>query len=133
MQLAALADGALVPQAVAGVLGVREEAERSPMATLADALRTDHLLLVLDNCEHLIEACAALTDSLLRACPALWILATSRQALGIAGETTFRVPSLSLYASPAARTVPSSSEDEHHEPVGYSSSAPANRLFRRGA
>ena len=51
---------------------------------------------MLDNCEHLIEACAALADALLRACPELRILATSRQPLGIAGETTFRVPSLSL-------------------------------------
>jgi predicted ATPase/DNA-binding CsgD family transcriptional regulator len=133
VQLAALADGALVPQAVAGVLGVREEAERSLTATLADALRTDHLLLVLDNCEHLIEACAALTDSLLRACPALWILATSRQALGIAGETTFRVPSLSLCALPAAPTVPSSSEDENHEPVGDSSLAPGQTDFSAAA
>ena len=55
-----------------------------------------HLLLVLDNCEHLLDACASLAESLLTACPSLRVLATCRQALGIPGETTYRVPSLSL-------------------------------------
>jgi predicted ATPase/DNA-binding NarL/FixJ family response regulator len=96
VELAALADPMLVPQAVAAVLGVREEPDRPLTATLADALRAERLLLVLDNCEHLIEVCAALAHALLRACPEPRILATSRQALGIVGETTFRVPSLSL-------------------------------------
>src|SRR5262249_16352425 len=54
------------------------------------------MLLVLDNCEHLLDACAVLVDTLLQACPHLRFLATSRQPLGIAGETTFRVPSLGL-------------------------------------
>jgi non-specific serine/threonine protein kinase len=109
VELSALADPALVPQAVAAVVGVREVAGRPLLATLSDALRSKRLLLVLDNCEHLIEACAAFADALLRACPELRILATSRQALGIAGETTFRVPSLALtarHAAPAATTVP---------------------------
>ena len=59
-------------------------------------LRQRELLLVLDNCEHLVQACAALADALLRACPSLRILATSRETLGIWGETAWRVPSLSL-------------------------------------
>jgi non-specific serine/threonine protein kinase len=95
-ELAALADPALVPQAVATAVGVREEPGRPPAATLADALRPRRLLLVLDNCEHLLEACARLADALLRACPAVRILATSREPLGIAGEVPWPVPSLRL-------------------------------------
>src|SRR5262249_47709186 len=83
-------------QAVATALGVREEAGRPLHATITEYLRTRHLLLVLDNSEHLVAACAQLADQLLRACPSLRILATSREAPGIAGETAYRVPSLSL-------------------------------------
>jgi non-specific serine/threonine protein kinase len=96
VELAALADPALVPQAVASAVGVREEPGRPLLATLTDALKPQRLLLVLDNCEHLLEASARLADALLRACPHLSILATSREALGIAGETPWRVPSLSV-------------------------------------
>ena len=95
-ELAALADPALVPQAVAAAVGVREEPGRPLLATLTDALRPKRLLLVLDNCEHLLDACARLADALLRACPHLRVLATSREALGIAGEVPYRVPSLAL-------------------------------------
>ena len=97
-ELGALADPALVPQAVAAAVGVREEPGRPLVATLTDALRPKRLLLVLDNCEHLLDACARLADALLRACPHATVLATSREALGIAGETAWRVPSLSLPA-----------------------------------
>ena len=93
-ELAALADPALVPQAVAQAVGVREEPGRPLAATLTDALRPRRLLLVLDNCEHLLDACARLADTLLRAGPRLGLLCTSREALGIAGETVWRVPSL---------------------------------------
>ncbi len=96
IELASLSDPALVPQTVASTLGVREETHRSIVATLTDYLRARRLLLILDNCEHLIDACAQLADTLLRACPDLRLLASSREALGIAGETAFRVPSLSL-------------------------------------
>ena len=96
VELAPLTDPALVPQVVAAALGVREQAGRPAMQTLQEYLRTRTLLLVLDNCEHLVAACAVLADGLLRACPDLRILATSREALGIAGETTWRVPSLSM-------------------------------------
>jgi predicted ATPase/DNA-binding SARP family transcriptional activator len=96
VELAALADPELVPQALAAVLGLPERSGRTPAEVLAGALETKHLLLVLDNCEHLVDACAALADALLRACPRLRILATSRQALGIAGEQVWRVPSLEL-------------------------------------
>ena len=96
VELASLTDPALVPQVVAAALGVREQAGRSVVQTLQEFLQTRALLLVLDNCEHLVAACAALADGLLRACPDLRILATSREALGIAGETTWRIPSLSM-------------------------------------
>src|SRR5262245_42692350 len=96
VELAALADPALVPQAVAAAVGVREDPGRPLLATLTDALRHRRLLLLLDNCEHLLDACARLADTLLRACPHVQILATSREALGIAGETAWRVPSLAL-------------------------------------
>lgn len=96
VELAPLADPAFVPQAVASALGIQEQAGRRWVDTLSDHLRAKHLLLVLDNCEHLIEACARLADQLLHNCPKLHILASSREALGIAGETAYRVPSLSL-------------------------------------
>jgi predicted ATPase/DNA-binding CsgD family transcriptional regulator len=131
VELAALADGALVPQAVAAVLGVRQEPGRPLTATLADALRAERLLLVLDNCEHLIDACAALAHALLRAGPEPRILATSRQALGIAGETTFWVPSLSLAAPLDAPTVSAPGEDEVPAPVAGTPPAQSDavRLF----
>jgi non-specific serine/threonine protein kinase len=96
VELASLSDPSLVPQAVARALDVSEQPGRPLTETLSDFLRPKSLLLMLDNCEHLIEACARLSEDLLHACPNLKILATSREALGIAGETPWRVPSLSL-------------------------------------
>jgi len=96
VELAALTDRAQVVQAVAAALGVCEEPQRPLTATLVDALRARTLLLVLDNCEHLLDSCAQLATTLLSACPRLRILATSREALGVAGETSWLVPSLSL-------------------------------------
>jgi predicted ATPase len=81
---------------VASAVGVREQPGQPIAQTLLDYLRTRTLLLVLDNCEHLVAACASLAEMLLRDCPGLRILATSREGLGIAGETTWRVPSLSM-------------------------------------
>jgi non-specific serine/threonine protein kinase len=105
VELAPLADPGLVPKVVAAVLGVGEEPGRPQLDTLVDVLRPKRLLLLLDNCEHLLEACARLADALLRACPHLQVLATSREALGITGEVTWRVPSLTLPAGPAVHTV----------------------------
>jgi len=103
VELAPLADPSLVPQAVASTLGVREQPGRSLTETLCDYLRSKKMLLVLDNCEHLIEACATLAEALLRSCPELRVLATSREALGINGEVAWPVPSLSL---PDVRRLP---------------------------
>ena len=108
VELASLADPALLPQTVATALGVRERSGEALPDTLAEALRARRLLLVLDNCEHLVDACAALAEHLLRAGPRLRILATSREGLGIAGETTWWVSSLAL---PDTETLPASEPD----------------------
>ena len=96
VELASLSDPGLVSQGVAAVLGVREEPGHTLIKTLADALHHKSLLLIVDNCEHLIAACAELAEALLRRCPNVKLLATSREALGIPGETSLRIPSLSL-------------------------------------
>jgi non-specific serine/threonine protein kinase len=94
VDLAPLADPALVGHAVAGTLGVRAETEVSVADALLEFLRGREVLLVIDNCEHLIDACARLIEAVLRACPDVTILATSRESLHISGETTWRVPTL---------------------------------------
>jgi len=96
VELAPLADPALVPAALAQVLGLREEPGRPILETLSNHLKAQHLLLILDNCEHLVAACAALAAALLRACSEVRTLATSREALGVGGERRYRVPSLSV-------------------------------------
>ncbi len=96
VDLAPLSDPALIPQAIAAVFDLHESADSPVISILTNYLKAKNLLLVLDNCEHLIAACAQLSDTLLRACPGLGILATSREGLNLAGETTFRVPSLSV-------------------------------------
>jgi predicted ATPase/DNA-binding CsgD family transcriptional regulator len=96
VELAPLSDPDLVPQAVASVLGVSETPGTPLLETLGDYLETRNVLLVLDNCEHLVAACASLAETLLRRCPDLRVVATSREALGVAGETLFPVPPLSL-------------------------------------
>ncbi len=96
VELADLSDPALVSQAVTSVLNIREQSGRPLVDTLTDYLRTKTLLLILDNCEHLIDACAQLVTALLRACPKLKTLSSSREALGVAGEMIYRVPSLSI-------------------------------------
>jgi predicted ATPase/class 3 adenylate cyclase len=96
VELAPLADPTLVTQTVASTLGVREQPGHTILDALTDYVRAKNLLLILDNCEHLIEACAQLANTLLRAAPRLKILASSREPLGIAGETSYRVPSLPL-------------------------------------
>lgn len=94
--LSPLTDPELVPQAVATALEVRAEPGRSLIEVLQAFLAGKELLLILDNCEHLEPACAALANALLSACPGLRIIATSRQALGLIGERRWRVPSLTL-------------------------------------
>jgi predicted ATPase len=94
--LVSLVDPRLVPQSVATALGVGERAGEAVTSTLVEHLRARRLLLVVDNCEHLIDACARLVDALLGECPGVAVLATSREPLRVPGETTWRVRSLTL-------------------------------------
>ncbi len=96
VELAPLADPALVLQTIASTLGLREIPSTPLNDLVADYLHSKCLLLILDNCEHLVETCAQLADAFLRHCPSLKMIASSREALGIAGETVFRVPPLAL-------------------------------------
>jgi predicted ATPase/class 3 adenylate cyclase len=99
VELAAVSDPDAVPSAIAGALGIASQGGRAALEVLLDALAPQDILIVLDNCEHLIDACAKTADALLRRCPRVHLVATSREPLGIAGETIYRVPSLSLPAS----------------------------------
>jgi predicted ATPase/DNA-binding CsgD family transcriptional regulator len=92
VELARVSDPSGVAPEVVRTLGVREQLGSSPLESLRSVLRTRQLLLVLDNCEHVITACAELAAVLLRSCPDLCILATSREALGVAGESVHQVP-----------------------------------------
>jgi non-specific serine/threonine protein kinase len=117
VELAAFSDPGLVESSVATALGVREQHGATLADVLADALRLQKMLLVLDNCEHLIGACAVVVDRLLRACPDLRILATSRQALCINGEAVWPVPPLAAI------------DEQSRSDAGLSRAAPAVRLF----
>jgi len=96
VQLAPLSDPAMVLHEIASTLGVPEQHGRALLHTIVDTLGGRRVLIVLDNCEHLIEQCAELVDVLVQACPQLHILATSRQSLRVDGEVNWRVPSLTL-------------------------------------
>lgn len=112
IELAPITEPSLVLQAVAAVFGVREQPGMPLDSLVLNYLRDKHLLLILDNCEHLVETCAQLADQYLHHCPNLKILASSREALGINGETVYRVPSLAL---------PDQSKDSPEALMGYES------------
>lgn len=96
IELGPVSDPALVAQQVGAVLTVRESPDQPLTTALIRALAGRRVLLVLDNCEHLLQACAVLLDTLLRGCPELHVLATSREPVGIDGEVAWRVPSLAV-------------------------------------
>ncbi len=96
VDLAPVTDPDLVPAIVAVALGLPDQPGRSPEHALLQLIGARQLLVMLDNCEHLLDASAALTAALLAACPRLTVLTTSREPIGVAGEVTWRVPSLSL-------------------------------------
>ncbi len=112
VELGPLADPDLVVQAVATVFNVREAPGRPLLDSLIDYLKPRALLLILDNCEHIIGAAAQLAAALLRACPAVRMLATSREPLGVAGEVGYRVPPLTR---PDPAQVRSAQQLEHFE------------------
>ncbi|HEX5848487.1 MAG TPA: AAA family ATPase, partial [Rubrobacter sp.] len=95
-ELASLTEGEQVPGAVAAALGLSTQPDVPFTDALVDFLRSRRTLLVLDNCEHLVEECASLVDTLLGSCEHLRVLATSRETLGVEGETSWAVPSLTL-------------------------------------
>src|SRR5215212_1913155 len=117
VELDPLRKEALVPQAVIRALGLREQPGQSLDSALIDALREKETLLVLDNCEHLVDAAARLAEALLSPCQHLHLLATSREALGVAGEAKWSVPPLSVPGS------------EHPLTVGELESYESARLF----
>ena len=92
VELAALRDAGLVPQRVVSALGLTEQPGKSHTQTLAEVLQAKHLLLVLDNAEHLLAACAELTDTVLRRCPKVTVLVTSRERLGLLTGGSRTVP-----------------------------------------
>jgi predicted ATPase/DNA-binding NarL/FixJ family response regulator len=107
IELAALENGELLPNAITATVGLRDRPGQSPREVLLEHLRERRALLVLDNCEHVLDACSTLVDALLRSGLRLVVLATSREPLGVPGELPYRVPSLGLPAesgSPVAVT-----------------------------
>jgi non-specific serine/threonine protein kinase len=100
VELASLTDDSLVAQSIATSMGVPNEPGRPVVEALTDFLRGRHVLLILDNCEHLIAACAKIVDTLLRFCAHLQVLTTSRELLGVDGEATWRVASLTTIGPP---------------------------------
>jgi len=96
VELASLTDSNLLPGAILSAFGIREEENRKPEQYMLDYLREKNLLLILDNCEHLIEACAQLVDTLLHHIPTSKVLTTSREPLGVQGELTWQVSPLSV-------------------------------------
>lgn len=96
VEVAPIFDPILVPRAAADTIGLREESGRPVMERLSRYFQHKRMLLVLDNCEHLVDACASLADGILRVSPGVHILATSREALNIQGEVAYQVPSMSL-------------------------------------
>jgi predicted ATPase/class 3 adenylate cyclase len=126
IELAQLAEGTYVLSNIASTFHLRELQGVPLLDTVTDYLRGKQLLLVLDNCEHLIETCARLSDHFLHACPKLKMITSSREALGIDGETVYRVPSLSL---PEAVEDPQETEDLTHDLLRYE----ATQLFTERA
>jgi non-specific serine/threonine protein kinase len=96
VELAPVADPSLVVDAISDAIGMRDRGPRTTLEAVVAALRERRALVVLDNCEHVVEAAAHVVDALLRSCPRLRVLATSREALGVAGESVWLVPALTL-------------------------------------
>jgi predicted ATPase/class 3 adenylate cyclase len=96
IELAPLGHGEFIASTIAQVLGIRLPADGDPVACLARALKSKQLILVLDNCEHLVEPAAHVVSTILRECPKVRVLASSRQGLAIDGEQTYRMPSLDI-------------------------------------
>ena len=114
VELAPLSDLELIPQTILSTIGISDEAGKPPLDILKEYLQDKKVLLVLDNCEHLIEACAKVTYTLLNASAGLKILASSREALGVKGELSYPVPSLSI---PDPKNLPAIEQLSQYEAV----------------
>jgi len=123
VELAPIGTAPMVPRAVADALAVTVRPRRDMAAQISDALRTKHVLLILDNCEHVAAEMAGLIDSLLRGCPRVHVLATSRIALGVAGERVWSVPpmtareAIELFGARAAMSAPGHTEPSEADAV----------------
>ncbi len=96
VELSTVLETGQVLRAISSVLDVREKTNKPLLETLVETIHDSSLLLIMDNCEHLLDACASFAEKMLTACPNLKLLATSREALGLPGEMTYHVPSLRL-------------------------------------
>jgi predicted ATPase/DNA-binding XRE family transcriptional regulator len=114
VELAPILDPLLVPRTTAITIGLRDEPQRPVIDMLCDYLRQKKILIILDNCEHLIDACAHMSEKILHAAPNVRILASSREAFGIAGEVVYQVPSLGL---PDIEQLPSIASLSQYEAV----------------
>lgn len=112
--LESLADEEFVPQTVASFLGIVESPDQAIVETLVNTLRSQTMLLILDNCEHLLEACAQLVEILLKNCPNIKIIATSREVLRLEGEAFYQVPTLAV---PKHRDIQSMDELAKYESI----------------
>jgi predicted ATPase len=113
IELAPLTDADLIPQTILSAIGISEQSGQ-PLEVLRDYLREKKILIVLDNCEHLLQASATVASILLKAAPGLNVLASSREALGVPGEASYPVPSLSL---PDIKHVPAIEQLSQYEAV----------------
>src|SRR6185503_10555351 len=114
IELAPIADPDLIPQTIVSALGISEQPNKAPLDILKEYLHEKKTLIVLDNCEHLVSASAQVTNALLNAAPGLKILASSREALGVKGEASYPVPSLSL---PDVKHLPTIEQLSQYEAV----------------
>ena len=114
VELAPLADPDMLPQAILSALGVKDQSGKEPLELLKTYLQEKTALIVLDNCEHLISASARVVNELLRAAPRIKVLASSREALGVRGEMSYPVPSLTL---PNLKHLPATESLSQYEAV----------------
>jgi len=114
IELAPLADPDLIPQTILSIIGISEQPNKTPLEILKEYLHKKKALILLDNCEHLVTASAQVTNALLNAAPGLKILASSREALGVKGEASYPVPSLSL---PDPKHLPAIDQISQYEAV----------------
>ncbi|HXD08595.1 MAG TPA: adenylate/guanylate cyclase domain-containing protein [Anaerolineales bacterium] len=114
IELAPLIDPDLIPQTILSAIGISEQQNKTPLEILKEYLREKKSLLVLDNCEHLVTACAQVANAILNVAPGLKVLASSREALGVKGELSYPVPSLSL---PDVKHLPTIDQLSQYEAV----------------